>query len=74
MRHYIRTPKSTHDNTLRRLGRAMAVLARKQVAWAQHPGVNRVRREKKALRRELGLTTGRAWRRWLKAANRGRVA
>lgn len=31
---------------------------------------NRERREKKAIRRALGLTTGRAWRRWYKQARR----
>jgi hypothetical protein len=31
---------------------------------------NTERREKKALRKELGLRSGRAWRRWYKAARR----
>lgn len=86
MRHYIdalyalaragqtvpirRTPTSTHDNPLRRLGRAMAALEARQIRGVKTPGRNPSRREKRLIRRELGLTTGRAWRRWLKAANR----
>jgi hypothetical protein len=72
--------KSTHDNPLRKLQRDMAELAIRQVQWARHLKVidrhvgNPVRREKKAIRRELGLTTGRAWRRWLKAATRAERA
>lgn len=32
--------------------------------------INHVRREKKFIRRELNLSSGRAWRRWKKAAER----
>ncbi len=35
--------------------------------------INPVRQEKKALRAQFGLKTGRAWRRWLLKATRGEV-
>lgn len=36
--------------------------------------INPVRQEKKALRAQFDLKTGRAWRRWLRKAIRGEVA
>lgn len=68
--------KSTHDNALRKIGRVMAKLAAKQIRWARSPVLrhgtlfNPHRHQKQLIRREFGLKTGRAWRRWYKAANR----
>ena len=67
--------KSTHDNALRKLGRDMAKLAARQIRVARIPVLrhgtlfNPHRHQKRLIRREFGLQTGRAWRRWCKAAN-----
>jgi hypothetical protein len=82
-----RTPKSTHDNPLRRLGRAMAALLSRQERVARIPKVEKTatgavvlrnpeRRQRKQLAASYRAVTGRPmsgrqWRRFRRAMNRG---
>jgi hypothetical protein len=82
----LRFPKSTHDNPLRRLGRAMAALLSRQERVARIPKVvqdargplalNPGRRQRKQIAASYRAVTGRPmsgrqWRRFRRAMNRG---